>query len=109
MATDGARAADGSGTWVALVFTTCCSPKWRVLIPSTDSEEFRASLRTLGYVQGQNLVLAPRSAEGRFERFPEIIRELVSIKIDVIVTVANPMTRPPRTLTGRFLSSWPTA
>ena len=48
-------------------------------------------LRALGYVQGQNLVLEPRSAEGKFERFPQIMRELVSSKADVIVTVANPM------------------
>jgi putative tryptophan/tyrosine transport system substrate-binding protein len=48
---------------------------------------FMQQLRTLGYVEGKNLVLERRSAEGKFERFPEIIRELVSSKVDVIVTV----------------------
>ena len=43
---------------------------------------FVHSLRTLGYLQGQNLMLEPRSAEGQFERFSEIIAELVSLKVD---------------------------
>jgi putative ABC transport system substrate-binding protein len=60
---------------------------------------FVQGLRALGYVEGKNLVLEWRSAEGRFERFPEIIRELVSLKVDVIVTVTNPMTRAAKELT----------
>ena len=53
---------------------------------------FVRGLRELGHVEGRNLVLEWRSAEGRFDRFPEIVRELVSLKVDVIVTVTNPMT-----------------
>jgi putative ABC transport system substrate-binding protein len=53
----------------------------------------------MGYVQGQNLLLEPRSAEGKFERFPEIIRDLVSSKVDVIVTVANPITQAAKDVT----------
>ena len=56
-------------------------------------------LRVLGYVQGQYLVLEYSSAEGKFERFPEIIRELVSIKADVIVTVASPITQAAKDVT----------
>jgi hypothetical protein len=41
-------------------------------------------LRALGYVEGQNLILERRSAEGRFERFREIISELVRVKADAI-------------------------
>jgi putative tryptophan/tyrosine transport system substrate-binding protein len=63
------------------------------------ARSFVQELRALGYVQGQNLVLEPRSAEGKFERFPEIIRELVSIKTDVIVTVANPITQAAKDVT----------
>jgi putative ABC transport system substrate-binding protein len=54
----------------------------------------------LGYLQGQNLLLEHRSAEGKFERFPEIIRQLVSLKLDAIVTVANPMTQAAKDVTG---------
>jgi len=43
-------------------------------------------LRVLGYVEGQNLILVRRSAEGRFERLREIVAELVRLKADVIVT-----------------------
>ena len=46
---------------------------------------FLQRLRELGYVEGQNVVIERRSAEGRFERFPEIFAELVQAKVDVIV------------------------
>ena len=60
---------------------------------------FVHALRDLGYVEGQNLILERRSAEGKFERFPEIIRELISNKADVIVTLANPATRAAKEAT----------
>ena len=46
-------------------------------------------LRALGYVEGQNLILERRSAEGRYERFGDIVAELVRLKVDVIVTVST--------------------
>jgi putative tryptophan/tyrosine transport system substrate-binding protein len=85
---------------VGLVFTT--SPVSEMAGPDPIhpmARSFVQGLRALGYLQGQNLVLEHRSAEGKFERFPEIIRELVSIKVDVIVTVTNPMTRAARNVT----------
>lgn len=53
---------------------------------------FVRTMRILGHIEGQNLVLERRSAEGRFERFGEIMAELVGRGIDVIVTVGNEMT-----------------
>ena len=86
---------------VALVFTTSPVSEMVGADPIHPlARSFVQSLRTLGYLQGQNLVLEHRSAEGRFERFPEIMRELVAIKTDVIVTVANPMTRAAKDVTG---------
>jgi putative tryptophan/tyrosine transport system substrate-binding protein len=85
---------------VALVFTT--SPVSEMAGPDPIhplARSFVHGLRALGYLQGQNLVMEPRSAEGNFERFPEIIRELVSVKVDIIVTVTNPMTRAARDVT----------
>jgi len=85
---------------VALVFTT--SPVSEMIGPDPlhpMARSFVQGLRALGYVQGQNLVLEHRSAEGKFERFPEIIRDLVSIPVDVIVTVTNPMTQAARDVT----------
>jgi putative ABC transport system substrate-binding protein len=50
------------------------------------TKAFVHGLRDLGYVEGQNLVLERRSAEGKFERIDEIAAELVGLKLDVIVT-----------------------
>jgi putative ABC transport system substrate-binding protein len=47
---------------------------------------FVQGLRALGYVEGQNLIVERRSAEWRVERFSDIVRELVHIKVDVIAT-----------------------
>jgi putative ABC transport system substrate-binding protein len=85
---------------VALIFTT--SPVSEMAGPEPIhpvARSFVQGLRALGYLEGQNLVLEHRSAEGKFERFPEIIRELVSIKVDVIVTVTNAMTRAAKDVT----------
>ena len=48
-------------------------------------EPFRQGLRDLGYVEGQNVAIEWRFAEGRPERLPDLARELVRLKVDVIV------------------------
>ena len=50
-------------------------------------EAFRKGLRELGYVEAQTVVLEVRWAEGRFERLPELVAELVGPKVDVLVAV----------------------
>jgi putative tryptophan/tyrosine transport system substrate-binding protein len=50
---------------------------------------FRQGLRELGYVEGRNLVLEVRSAEGRQERVREVVSELIGLKVDVLVTVST--------------------
>jgi putative ABC transport system substrate-binding protein len=50
---------------------------------------FREGLRSLGYVEGQNLLIEHRSAEGRFERLPDLAAELVRLKVEVIVAVVT--------------------
>ena len=62
------------------------------------ARHFAEGLRALGYVEPQ-LVVEWRSAEGKFERLPEIIAELIVLKVDVIVTVTNPMTRIAKEMT----------
>jgi ABC-type uncharacterized transport system substrate-binding protein len=52
-------------------------------------EAFLHGLRDLGYVEGRNLVIETRSAEGKLERYPALAAELVALKVDVIVA-ANP-------------------
>jgi putative ABC transport system substrate-binding protein len=51
---------------------------------------FREGLRDLGYVEGQNILIEYRWAEGQYERFPALIAELIALKVDVIVTAGTP-------------------
>src|SRR5499433_475970 len=60
---------------------------------------FVQGLRALGYVEGQNLILERRSAEGRFERFGDIVAELVRLKTDVIVAPGDLITRAAMAIT----------
>ena len=53
-------------------------------------EHFRQGLRDLGYVEGRNIKILFRNAEGRPERFPELIADLIRRKVDVIVTAGGP-------------------
>src|SRR5712691_4569910 len=46
---------------------------------------FRQGLRALGWVEGQNLVIEDRWAEGQVERFPALLAELIRLKVQVIV------------------------
>jgi ABC-type uncharacterized transport system substrate-binding protein len=57
-------------------------------------EAFRQGLRDLGYVEGRNLVIENREAEGKADRLPVLAAELVALKVDVIV--AAPGTGGPR-------------
>ena len=53
-------------------------------------EAFRKGLRELGWVEGQNIVVDYRFAEGRFDRLPDLAAELVRLKVDIIVAVPTP-------------------
>ena len=63
------------------------------------ARELLQGLRALGYVEGQNLILERRSAEGRYERFGGIVADLVRLKVDVIVTGNDLMTRAAKAVT----------
>src|SRR5215813_3538683 len=51
---------------------------------------FREGLRDLGYVEGRNIAIEYRWAEGKYERFPALVAELLAVKVDVIVTAGTP-------------------
>jgi ABC-type uncharacterized transport system substrate-binding protein len=53
-------------------------------------ESFRQGLRELNYVEGQNILIDYRWAEGRPERFPPLAAELTQLRVDAIVTYNNP-------------------
>ena len=56
-------------------------------------EAFRQGLREIGYVEGKNIVIEYRYAEGKLDRLSELAAELVRLKVDVIVTSGPSVTR----------------
>jgi putative tryptophan/tyrosine transport system substrate-binding protein len=63
-------------------------------------EAFREGLRELGYVEGQNISIEWRYAEGKPDRLPALAAELVHLKVDVIVTGGSTATRPAKEATS---------
>ncbi len=55
-------------------------------------EAFRQGLRDLGYVEGKNIVIEYRWADGRYDRLPDLAAELVRLKVEVLVTHGTPGT-----------------
>jgi putative ABC transport system substrate-binding protein len=62
-------------------------------------EAFLQGLRDLGYVEGRNVVIEYRSAEGKWERFPALAAELVALKVDVIVAANSLAVLPAKQAT----------
>jgi putative tryptophan/tyrosine transport system substrate-binding protein len=64
---------------------------WLQTAPSASPfyETFRQALRKLGYVEGQNISIITRSAEGKLDRLPKLARELADLKVDVLFTGAD--------------------
>jgi putative ABC transport system substrate-binding protein len=64
--------------------------------PETPESDYHIGLprglRDLGYVEGRNLVIEWRFADGKYERFPELLAELIRIPVDVLVTDGTPTT-----------------
>src|SRR5881296_998577 len=54
------------------------------------TEAFLQGLRDLGYVEGRNVVIEIRDAEGKLERLPTLAAELVALKVDAIVVTSTP-------------------
>ena len=67
---------------------------------SVNFNTLREALRNLGYVEGQNLVIVYRSADGRDERFPQLAAELVNMKVDLILARGTPATVAARNASG---------
>jgi|SRR5215468_5100119 len=64
------------------------------------TEAFQNGLRELGYIEGKNIVIEWRSADGKVDRLPELAAELVRRKVDVIVTGGATATRPAKEATA---------
>jgi ABC-type uncharacterized transport system substrate-binding protein len=68
------------------------------LSPRLDA--FRQGLRELGYVEGKNLFIEYRSADGKIARLPELVAQLVDLKVDCIFAAGGSPTRIARQATG---------
>ena len=61
---------------------------------------FQQGLRELGYVEGKNIAIEYRYAEGKFDRYPALAAELVRLKVDVIVSAGSTATRAVKEATS---------
>jgi putative tryptophan/tyrosine transport system substrate-binding protein len=73
---------------------------------SARTEAFRQGLRALGYVDGKNIVIEYRFADGKFDQVSPNASELVRLKVDVIVTAGPTDTQAARGATTTIPSSW---
>ena len=64
------------------------------------SEAFRQGLRELSYVEGKNIVIEQRFADGKLDRLPALAAELVRLKVHIIVTTGAPATRAAKQATS---------
>jgi putative ABC transport system substrate-binding protein len=70
--------------------------------PASESnriEAIRLALRDLGYIEGQNIAIEYRYAEGKQDRFPELAAELVLLKVDIIVVGGDALARAAKNAT----------
>jgi putative tryptophan/tyrosine transport system substrate-binding protein len=67
---------------------------------ASNLDALRKGLRDFGYVEGRNLFIEYRSADGRAERFPDLASELVGLNVDLIVTRGTPATMAIQNATG---------
>ena len=78
-------------------------PSWRIASLTVNpprTEAFRQGLRELGYVEGKNIAIEYRFADGKLDRLPVLVAELVGLKVDVIVTAGPGSTRPAKEATS---------
>ena len=65
----------------------------------TRIDAFRQGLRELGYVEDKNIVIEWRFGEGKLDRLPALVAELVRLKVDVILSAGAAVTRPAKDAT----------
>jgi putative ABC transport system substrate-binding protein len=80
--------AQNSGKIFRIGMLTTANPR-----SASFNQAFEQRLRDLGYIEGQNLVIDFRNAEGQVDRLPDLAADLVRLGADVIVTATEPATR----------------
>lgn len=101
--------------WLTTIFLACCScadtqqpaketPRVGFIVAAGNPssirlDAFRLELRDLGYVEGKNILIERRYAEGRLDRMPELVNDLVQQEVDLIVAPNNVAIRAARKAT----------
>ena len=106
--------AGAAAAWPCVVRAQHATKHYRIGMLETTSptsnaanlNAFRQRLQRLGYVEGRNLVIDYRSAEGRPDRFPALATELVNLKADLITTRERRRLWLRRAPLARFRWSW---
>jgi len=87
----------GAAAWPIVARAQQVVKVWRIGILDSASRELNKDiaalfkgLRAFGYIEGQNLIVEYRSAEGRNERLPELVSELLRLNLDLIVVRGTP-------------------
>ena len=68
-------------------------------VPGPNVEAFRQGLKDLGYVEGKNILIEFRYAEGKRDRVPSLVAELVQLKVDVLISGDDPAIRAAKEAT----------
>ena len=68
--------------------------------PGPYAEAFRQGLRERGYIEGENIAVEYRWAEGRHDRLPDLVAELVQLKVDILVPVGTQTSRTAKQATS---------
>lgn len=69
-------------------------------LESRDLKAFRQGLADLGYIEGKNIAIEYRSAEGKLDRLPDLAAELVALKVDIVVAINPPSARAAKNATN---------
>jgi putative tryptophan/tyrosine transport system substrate-binding protein len=67
--------------------------------PGPNIREFQKGLRDLGYTEGKNILIEYRYIEGKVDRIPSLVAELVQLKVDVLVSLSSPAIRAAKQAT----------
>ena len=102
-----------AATWPLSARAQHASKMWRIAFITQAQQNIYEvlfeRLRELGYEEGQNIIIERRYAEGRAERFPEFVAEMVRLKADLIITITTPAALAAKNATTTIPIVIPTA
>jgi len=90
------RAQHLAGKMARIVFLGAATPAGS----ASAIDALRTGLRDFGYVEGQNIVIEFRWAEERYDRLPQLVRELITTRADLLITHGTPGTRAAKQATS---------